>query len=97
MSTSMLSLKALFIQSCTLSFILHTEKKRDHLCKFCIKWLLAKYPEQWKTKKLSDQKVVTVAYEKWSSTSVEVLNCSALTGKVMVVWMGGRTWRFNCS
>ena len=29
--------------------------------------------------------------------SVEVPNCRALTGKVMVVWMGGRIWRFNCS
>lgn len=37
--------------------------------------------------------MVTVAYERWSFiTSVEVLNCRALTGKVMVFWMGGRSW-----
>ena len=36
--------------------------------------------------------MVTVAYERWSFTSVEVLNCRALTGKVMVFWMGGHSW-----
>ena len=51
------------------------------------------------------QKVVPVAYRRWSFTRDS--NCKALTGKVLVFWIGvdydswsltrgGRTWRFDC-
>ena len=36
------------------------------------------------------QKVVAVAYRRWSFTRVS--NCKALTGKVLVFWIGGRLW-----
>ena len=36
------------------------------------------------------QKVVAVAYRRWSFTRVS--NCRALTGKVLVFWIGGRLW-----
>ena len=41
------------------------------------------------------QKVVAVAYRRWSFTRGS--NCKALTGKVLVFWIGGRTWRFDCT
>ena len=44
---------------------------------------------------LSPQKVVAVAYERCSFTRVS--NYRALTGKKLAFWIGGRTWRFNCS
>ena len=86
-----------FIQSCTLSFIVHTEKKETTLMQVLHEVAACKISRTMETEKLSGQKVVTIGYERWLFTSVEVLNCRALTGKVMVVWMGGRTWRFNCS
>ena len=36
------------------------------------------------------QKVVAVAYRRWSFTRGS--NCKALTGKVLVFWLGGRLW-----
>ena len=48
-----------------------------------------------------------ITYGKWSFTRSS--NCNALTGKILVFWIGGRlwavvayersrrTWRFNCS
>ena len=36
------------------------------------------------------QKVVAVAYRRWSFTRGS--NCKALTGKVLVFWIGGRLW-----
>ena len=47
------------------------------------------------------QKVVVVAYRRWSFTTGS--NCKALTGKILVFWIdgriimgGGRIWRFDC-
>ena len=34
--------------------------------------------------------VVGVAYRRWSFTTGS--NCKALTGKVLVCWIGGRLW-----
>ena len=34
------------------------------------------------------QKVVVVAYRRWSFTTGS--NCKALTGKILVFWIGGR-------
>ena len=39
---------------------------------------------------LQAQKVVAVAYRRWSFTRGS--NCKALTGKVLVFWIGGRLW-----
>ena len=39
--------------------------------------------------------MVAVAYRRWSFTRGS--NCKALTGKVLVFWIGGRTWRFDCT
>ena len=36
------------------------------------------------------QKVVLVAYRRWSFTRGS--SCKALTGKVLVVWIGVRLW-----
>ena len=36
------------------------------------------------------QKVVAVAYRRWSFTRGS--NCKVLTGKVLVFWIGGRLW-----
>ena len=36
------------------------------------------------------QKVVAVAYRRWSFTRGS--NCKALTGKILVFWIGGRLW-----
>ena len=36
------------------------------------------------------QKVVTVAYRRWSFTRGS--NCKALNGKVLVFWIGGLLW-----
>ena len=37
------------------------------------------------------QKVVAVAYRRWSFTRGS--NCKVLTGKVLVFWIGGRLWK----
>ena len=34
--------------------------------------------------------MVAVAYRRWSFTRVS--NCKALTGKVLVFWIGGHLW-----
>ena len=36
------------------------------------------------------QKLVVVAYRRWSFTRGS--NCKALTGKIVVFWIGGRLW-----
>ena len=36
------------------------------------------------------QKVVAVAYKRWSFTRESY--CKALTGKILVFWIGGRLW-----
>ena len=36
------------------------------------------------------QKVVAVAYRRWSFTTGS--NCKALTGKISVFWIGGHLW-----
>ena len=68
----------------------HREKRDHAYASFSLSGRLQNIQKNG-TKKLSGQKVVTIAYERWSFTSVEVLNFRALTGKVMVVWMGGCT------
>ena len=42
------------------------------------------------TGKIINQKVVAVAYRRWSFTRGS--NCKALTEKVLVFWIGGRLW-----
>ena len=39
------------------------------------------------------RKVVAVAYRSWLFTRSSI--CKASTGKFLVFWIGGRTWRFN--
>ena len=51
----------------------------------CVKWSLT-----MKIINLQAQKVVAVAYRRWSFTRGS--NCKALTGKVLVFWIGGRLW-----
>ena len=46
--------------------------------------------KQWKIINRQAQKVVAVAYRRWSFTRGS--NCKALTGKVLVFWIGGRLW-----
>jgi len=46
-----------------------------------------------KTKKIINrqaQKKLAVAYRRWSFTRRS--NCKALTGKILVLWIGGRLW-----
>ena len=50
----------------------------------CIKWLR----EVKKIKNYKAQKVVTVAYRRWSFTRGS--NCTASTRKRLVFWIGGR-------
>ena len=45
--------------------------------------------KQWKIIDRQVQKVVAVAYSRCS-------NSKALTGKVLLFWIGGRTWMFDC-
>ena len=44
--------------------------------------------KQWKIINRQAQKVVAVAYRRWSFTRGS--NCKALTGKILVIWIGGR-------
>ena len=76
----------------------------------CVKWSLRRGEKQRKNIMPSPQKVMTVAYERWSFTRGS--NYRALTGKNLVFWIGGhyrwlgyerwsltrdgRTWRFDC-
>ena len=46
--------------------------------------------ETMKIINLQAQKVVAVAYRRWSFTRGS--NCKALTGRVLVFWIGGRLW-----
>ena len=46
--------------------------------------------KQWKIINRQTQKVVAVAYRRWSFTRGS--NCKALTGKVLVFWIGGHLW-----
>ena len=76
----------------------------------CVKWSLRRGEKQWKNI-MHYQKVIAVAYERWSFT--RGFNYRALTGKNSVFWIGGhyrwlvgyerwsltrdgRTWRFDC-
>ena len=43
----------------------------------------------WKIINRQTQKVVAVAYRRWSFTRGS--NCNALTGKILVFWIGGRS------
>ena len=61
----------------------------------CIQWSLTTGQKPWKIINRQAQKVVAVAYRRWSFTRGS--NCKALTGKVLVFWIGGRTWRFDCT
>ena len=58
----------------------------------CVKWSLTRGEKQWKIINHRAQKVVavTVAYRRWSFTGGS--NCNALTGKILVFWIGGRLW-----
>ena len=51
-------------------------------------WLLARGYKQWKIINRRAQKVVAVAYRRWSFTRGS--NCKALTGKILVFWIGSR-------
>ena len=57
----------------------------------CIKWLLTTGQKQWKIINRQAQKVVMVAYRRWSLTRGS--NCKALTGKILVFWIGGCLWK----
>ena len=46
--------------------------------------------KQWKIINRQAQKVVVVAYRRWSFTRGS--NCKALTGKFLVFWIGGHLW-----
>ena len=46
--------------------------------------------KQWKIINRQGQKVVAVAYRRWSFTRGS--NCKALTGEILVFWIGGRLW-----
>ena len=46
--------------------------------------------KKWKIINRKAQKVVAVAYRRWSST--RSWNCKALSGKTLVFWIGGRLW-----
>ena len=72
------------------------------------KWSLTRGEKQWKTIRPSDQKVVDVAYRRWSFTRVLTIELSRGENfGVLNRWslMGGghlrrercRTWRFDCS
>ena len=37
--------------------------------------------------------MVAVAYRRWSFTRGSNGTCKALTGKVLVFWIGGRSWQ----
>ena len=57
----------------------------------CIKWLLTTGQKQWKIINRQAQKVVMVAYRRWSLTRGS--NCKALTGKILVFRIGGCLWK----
>ena len=46
--------------------------------------------KQWKIIDRLALKVVAVAFRRWSF--IRGSNCKALTGKVLVFWIGGRLW-----
>ena len=46
--------------------------------------------KQWKIINRQAQKVVVVAYRRWSFARGS--NCKALTGKFLVFWIGGHLW-----
>ena len=51
-----------------------------------IKWSLTIGKKQWIMINCQAQKVVTVAYRRWSFTRGS--NCKTLTWKILVVWIG---------
>ena len=74
------------------------------------KWSLTRAEKQWKTIRPSGQKVVEVAYRRWSFTRVLTIELSR--GENFGIWIdaygrlwevgtyvtrGGRIWRFGCS
>ena len=67
---------------------MHTANKE---IRECIKWSLTRSLK--KCRKIihrQAQKVVAVAYRRWSFTRGS--NFNALTGKILVFWIGGRLW-----
>ena len=51
-----------------------------------IKWSLTIGKKQWKMINRQAQKVVTVAYRRWSFTRGS--NCKTFTWKILVFWIG---------
>ena len=56
----------------------------------CVTWSLKRGQKQWKIINRQAQKVVAVAYMRWSFTWA--FNCKVLTGKMFVFSIGGRLW-----
>ena len=56
----------------------------------CVKHSLTRGLKHWKIINRQAQKVVAVAYRRWSFT--RGFNCKALTGKILAFWIGGRLW-----
>ena len=54
------------------------------------KWLLTRVKNDGKSLNFQSQKVVAVTYRRWSFTRGS--NCEALTGKILVFWIGGCLW-----
>ena len=75
----MLSQSFLYI----LSSIMHTAKIE---ISEGIKWSLTIGKKQWKIINQQAQKVVTVAYRRWSFTRGS--NCKTLTWTILVFWIG---------
>ena len=55
-----------------------------------VKWSLTRGEKQWKIIYHQAQKVVTVAYRKWSFTRGS--NSKALTGKILESWLDSHLW-----
>ena len=56
----------------------------------CVKWSLTRVYKQWNIINSQAQKVVAVAYRRWSFTRGS--NYKDFTGKVCVFWIGGCLW-----
>ena len=54
----------------------------------CSHYWHIKIAQQWKIIKVSPEKVVAVTYKRWLFTRVS--NWTALTGKILMFWIGGR-------
>ena len=57
----------------------------------CVKWSLTRDENNGRSLNFQAQKVVAVAYRRWSFTRDS--HCKSLTGEVLVFWILGRFWK----